>query len=197
MALIVWRNRVQGVLAFPLAAVYWILMPPATRRIVLADLQQWARWQHLGCNLWGFSWLMGCRPEFRSVFYRRARFLKLLSCWWLRGKTALEISTTDIGGGLIIQHGFSTVISAEKIGKNCKIYQQVTIGFNHDLKAPVIGDNVEVCCGAKVIGGITIGDNVLIGANAVVVKDVPSNCVVAGVPARIIKHLDHVRDLTL
>jgi serine O-acetyltransferase len=83
------------------------------------------------------------------------------------------------------------------MGRNCKVYQQVTIGFNHDLKAPVIGDNVEVCCGAKVIGGITIGDNVLIGANSVVVKDVPSNCVVAGVPARIIKRLDHVRDLTL
>ena len=46
------------------------------------------------------------------------------------------------------------------------------------------------------IGGITVGDNVLIGANAVVVKDVPSNSVVAGVPARIIKHLDHMRDLT-
>lgn len=65
-----------------------------------------------------------------------------------------------------------------------------------DLKAPVIGDNVEVCCGAKVIGGITVGNNVLIGANAVVVKDVPPNCVVAGVPARVIRQLDHVRDLT-
>ena len=122
--------------------------------------------------------------------------LRLLSSWWLRGKTSLEISTNDIGGGLLIQHGFSTIISAEKIGKNCKIYQQVTIGFDHDLQAPIIGDNVEVCCGAKVIGGITIGNNVLIGANAVVVKDIPSNSIVAGVPAKIIKQLDHIRDLT-
>lgn len=97
---------------------------------------------------------------------------------------------------MVIQHGFSTIIAAEKMGRNCKVYQQVTIGYSHELRAPVIGDNVEVCCGAKVIGGITIGDNVLIGANAVVVKDVPSNSVVAGVPARIIKHLDKVRDLT-
>jgi serine O-acetyltransferase len=61
----------------------------------------------------------------------------------------------------------------------------------------MISFNVEVCCGAKVLGGITVGDNVLIGANAVVVKDVPSNSVVAGVPARVIKRLDYVRDLTL
>ena len=97
---------------------------------------------------------------------------------------------------MIIQHGFSTIVSAERIGKNCKIYQQVTIGYNHDLKAPVIGENVEICCGAKVIGGITVGDNVLVGANAVVVTDVPPNSVVAGVPARVIRKLDHTRDLT-
>ena len=187
--MIVWKNRLQGLLVLPLAAVYWLLLPPSIRQVVLADLQQWSRWQHVGCNLWGFSWLMGCRPEFRSVFYKRARFLRLLSCWWLRGKTTLEISTNDIGGGLIIQHGFSTVISAEKMGRNCKVYQQVTIGFNHDLKAPLIGDNVEVCCGAKVIGGITIGDNVLIGANSVVVKDVKPGTKVFGNTARAIPDL--------
>jgi serine O-acetyltransferase len=61
----------------------------------------------------------------------------------------------------------------------------------------VIGNNVEVCCGAKVIGGVTVGDNVLIGAGALVVKDVPANTVVGGVPATVIKTLDHQRDLTL
>ena len=179
-----------------MAVLYWLLMPPKARQLVKADLLQWSRWQHQPCNLWGFSFLLGSMPEFRSVFYKRVGVLRLLSSWWLRGKATLEITTNDIGGGLIIQHGFSTIVSAHKIGENCKIYQDVTIGFSHDLKAPVIGDNVEVCCGAKVIGGITVGDNVLIGANAVVVKDVPSNSVVAGVPARIIRHLDHVRDLT-
>ena len=190
-------NRLYGLLVYPLATFYWLLMRSNARRLVMADLRQWSRWRHTAYNLWGFSYLLGSYPEFRSVFYKRAGVLRLLSSWWLRGKNTLEITTNDIGGGLIIQHGFSTIISAEKIGNNCKIYQQVTIGFDHDLKAPVIGDNVEVCCGAKVIGGITVGDNVLIGANAVVIKDVPSNSVVAGVPAHVIKRLDHTRDLTL
>ena len=190
-------NRIFRLLVLPLAAVYWLLAPLMSRRLFTADLRQWSQWLRVPCNLWGFSYLLGSRPEFRSLFYKRAGALRLLSSWWLRGKATLEITTSDIGGGLIIQHGFATIISAERIGNNCKIYQQVTIGFDHELKAPVIGDNVEVCCGAKIIGGVTIGDNVLIGANAVVVKDVPSNSVVAGVPARIIRHLDHMRDLTL
>ena len=189
-------NRLCGLLVMPLATIYWLLMPRGARQVVKADLRQWSRWQHLPCNLWGFSYLLGSCPEFRTVFYMRVGVLRLLSSWWLRGKTTLEITTREIGGGLILQHGFSTIISAERMGKNCKIYQDVTIGFDHDLKAPVIGDNVEVCCGAKVIGGVTVGDNVLIGANAVVVKDVPSNCVVAGVPAHVIKRLNHTRDLT-
>lgn len=100
----------------------------------------------------------------------------------------LIIRTKDIEGGLIIQHGFSTIINAKKIGKNCHIYQQVTIGFN-GTESPIIGDNVRICCGAKVIGGIHVGNNVVIGANAVVCKDIPDNVVVAGVPAKIIRNL--------
>lgn len=54
---------------------------------------------------------------------------------------------------------------------------------------------MEVCCGAKIIGGVHIGDNVLIGANAVIVNDIPSNCIVAGVPAKIIKSLPEDSDI--
>ena len=72
------------------------------------------------------------------------------------------------------------------MGRCCKISQQVTIGWK-DSGCPTIGDHVIVGCGAKVLGGIVIGDDVVIGSNAVVVKDVPSHCVVVGVPARIIK----------
>ena len=73
------------------------------------------------------------------------------------------------------------------IGKNCTIMQQVTIGERGGgEKAPKIGDNCFIGTGAKILGDVVIGNNVKIGANAVVVKDVPDNCTAVGVPARII-----------
>lgn len=79
------------------------------------------------------------------------------------------------------------------IGDNCKIEQNVTIGGRSGLTVlPKIGNHVMVGAGATVLGPVIIGDNVQIGAGAVVVKDVPDNCVVIGVPARIIKR-DGVR----
>ncbi len=82
-------------------------------------------------------------------------------------------------------HGFSVMCIAQSIGKNCTIYQQVTVG-NSGGHYPTIGDNVSICAGAKVLGGVKVGNNVTIGANAVVTKDVPDNAIVAGVPARVI-----------
>lgn len=78
-----------------------------------------------------------------------------------------------------------------KIGKNCVFAHQVSVGGrggpNNTKKLPVIGDNVFVGIGAKILGDLTIGNDVVIGANAVVTKDVPSNCIVAGIPARVIR----------
>jgi serine O-acetyltransferase len=99
----------------------------------------------------------------------------------------LLIYTREIGPGLFIQHGFATIISAEKIGRNCWINQQVTIGFSNDTDCPTIGDNVIIYAGAKIIGKVKIGDNSIVGANAVVVRDVPENCTVVGVPAYIVR----------
>lgn len=92
-----------------------------------------------------------------------------------------------IGEGFHMMHlDGITIGSGTIIGKNCTIYHQVTIG-NEKNKFPIIGDNVTIYAGAKVIGGIKIGNNAVIGANAVVIKDVPDNAVAVGVPARIIK----------
>jgi serine O-acetyltransferase len=75
------------------------------------------------------------------------------------------------------------------IGKNCNIAHQVTIGGRSDYEGvPVLADNVTVGVGAKILGPVTIRSNAIIGANAVVLKDVPANAVVAGIPARIIKY---------
>lgn len=68
------------------------------------------------------------------------------------------------------------------------IGQNVTIGGKSGwYEVPIVGDNVEISAGARVIGPVRVGNNVIIGANAAVVKDVPDNCIVAGIPAKIIK----------
>lgn len=87
------------------------------------------------------------------------------------------------GGIAVVMHARTT------IGENCMIGQCVTIGGKSGwYEVPVIGNNVHINAGARIIGPVRVGDNVEIGANCVVVKDVPSNCVVAGVPAKIIKN---------
>jgi len=85
--------------------------------------------------------------------------------------------------------GISVVINSNTvIGKHCLIGSCVTIGGkSKDPKVPIIGDYVYIATGAKILGNIKIGSNVVIGANSVVVKDVPDNCIVAGIPSKIIK----------
>ena len=99
-------------------------------------------------------------------------------------------SETSIGEGTTFGYGGIAVVIHKRavIGKNCMIGSNVTIGGrskSHDV--PIIGDNVYIATGAKILGPITIGDNSVIGANAVVISDIPANCVAVGVPARVIK----------
>ncbi|WP_155243034.1 serine O-acetyltransferase [Clostridium butyricum] len=135
------------------------------------------------------NYLMACYPEFRNVFfYRMAKnniiLSKILEKIYMPQRN-LYITADKIGTGLVVYHGFSTIIYAKQIGKNCTIYQQVTIGKTNDI--PTIGDNVTICPGAIVIGGICIGNNSIIGAGSVITKDIPQNSVVVGNPAFIIR----------
>lgn len=106
-------------------------------------------------------------------------------------KLGFSIGLNTCGPGLAIVHyGLLVIHQNAKIGENCRIHEGVTIGSNASGKeAPVIGNNVYIASGAKVIGNISIADDVAIGAGAVVVKSVMEPGVtVAGVPARIISH---------
>jgi serine O-acetyltransferase len=98
-----------------------------------------------------------------------------------------------IGRGFVIVHGHDIVIGADvRIGERCKIFNGVTLG-NKDTdqtskgNQPFLGHDVTISTGAKLLGPIKVGDNVVVGANSVVVKDCPPNSVVAGVPAKVIK----------
>lgn len=106
-------------------------------------------------------------------------------------KTGIEIHPgARIGEGLFIDHGHGVVIGETAIiGNNVTLYQGVTLGGTgkeHGKRHPTLGSNIMVGAGAKILGSVNIGDNCKIGAGSVVVKDVPANCTVVGVPGRIV-----------
>lgn len=107
----------------------------------------------------------------------------VLNHWFWSLVTQSEIHlNTEIGGGMRLTHPTGIIIHPKaRIGVNCMIFHQVTLAGE-----VVLGGHVDVGAGAKLIGPITVGDDVTIGANAVVTKDVPSGVTVAGIPARII-----------
>lgn len=132
-------------------------------------------------------------PEFRSLYLFRllgGRRIGGLLAWVLmriyRPESTLHFNVDSVGPGLFIQHGFATIIAAERIGANCWINQQVTIGFKDKVNRPVLEDGVVVNAGAKIIGGVTVGEGSTVGANAVVIRDVPPWHTAVGVPARYI-----------
>ena len=140
----------------------------------------------------GFFKLFIAYPEFRYQFFYRLRehskiWKFILKPYQLFNSHNLYLNCDDIEGGLFIEHGFSTIIACKHIGRNCWINQQVTIGYSDAKNCPFIGNDVQIKAGAKVIGNVKVGDDVIIGANAVVVKDVPSHSIVVGIPARVVK----------
>ncbi|MCM3216407.1 serine acetyltransferase [Niallia taxi] len=99
--------------------------------------------------------------------------------------------TSQIAGGLTIHHLNGIVIGeGVRIGKNFNLFQQVTIGKKRN-GYPTIGDNVWVYPGAKIIGDIRIDNNVIIGTNSVVIKSIPENTIVGGVPAKNIGYVEN------
>lgn len=138
-------------------------------------------------SLWQFAKNFATYAPFRSqMYFIRLKWRRLFFAALKPGQQCFYCYTADIGHSMFIQHGFATVIYANTIGHHFMINQQVTIGWGDD-GCPTIGNHVQVRAGAKVIGNIIIGDDVVIGANAVVTKDVPSHSMVVGVPGRIIK----------
>lgn len=129
------------------------------------------------------EYIMNCKRGMGNNIYRLYLESKLIN---LGIKLGFSIGRNVFGPGLCLAHWGSVVVhKATRVGNNSKIHSAVNIGVKNG-KCPVIGNNVYIGPGAKLFGGITIGDNVKIGANAVVNKDIPSNVSVAGIPAQII-----------
>lgn len=140
-----------------------------------------------------------CYPGFHAlIFYRISHFLWNKKLYFLarllshvsRFLTGIEIHPgAKIGRRFFIDHGMGVVIGeTAEIGDDVTIYHGVTLGgtsWKKGKRHPTIGNNVVIGAGAKVLGPITIGNNCLIGAGSVVVKDVPDDSTVVGVPGRI------------
>ena len=155
------------------------------------DLARWKEILHIEApDQMALAQILNSNPEFRNLFIYRNSHRPVYRRWisfWYKPMNTLFIETPRIGGGLFIQHGFATMIAAKSIGENCWINQRVTIGYNGHDDPPVIGNNVMITCGAKVLGNITVGDDAVIGANAVVTRDVEPCAVMVGVPAKRIR----------
>lgn len=125
------------------------------------------------------------RPGVVSMIMRRWHRLRHLF-WSILTSSDVDPNAT-IGRGLILPHPNGVVVHSDAvIGDDCLIQQQVTIGQLADPDAPVIGSGVYIGAGAKVLGKVVIGDRARIGANAVVLCDVPAGWSAVGVPARLI-----------
>ena len=93
---------------------------------------------------------------------------------------------SDIGPGLVVHNCSCIFVLATRIGHSCSVNQGVSVASVRGTGWPTIGNNVYLGAGCKVMGGVQVGDNVVVAANSLVIADVPSNCTVLGVPARII-----------
>ena len=140
----------------------------------------------------------------KNVLYKRGIIGKLVFAFrsWqyhrLEVRYNIAIGTNMIGYGFKIPHvvGGGRIINCNSMGNYCSANVGVVVGNNHNWNdRPIIGDHVTLTMGCKVYGGICIGNNVTVAPNSVVIKDVPDNCVVSGVPAKIIKLDDKKCDM--
>ena len=146
------------------------------------------------------SWLAVflCYPGLHAVMWHRMSHWLWRHEFWLLGRfsshiarwlTGIEIHpAAQIGRRLVIDHGMGVVIGETAVvGDDCYFYHQVTLGVARAIggkRHPSVGNNVIIGAGAKVLGPIKVGDNARVGANSVVLEDVPSDTTVVGIPAR-------------
>ncbi len=124
-------------------------------------------------------------------FWRHGlKFIARLTSQVNRFLTGIEIHPgAKVGKGFFIDHGMGVVIGeTAEVGDNCLLYHGVTLGgtsLEKKKRHPTLGENVVVGAGAKILGAISVGDNCHIGANAVVLRDVPPGSIVVGIPGRV------------
>jgi serine O-acetyltransferase len=161
---------------------------------LLEDLREKARWNYGGDGLAELLQVLGTDGTLAMVLYRlmqgsRAAGLAPLEVLFSKLNSAFGNAVigrgAEFGPGFVLFHSNGVVINtAVRGGSNVRLHHEVTIGSDEAGRNPVLGSNIDVGAGAKIIGGVTIGDGARVGANAVVVHDVPAGATVVGVPAK-------------
>ena len=184
-------NKIRLFLSFPFLICHLLLyLISRNRRIINSDILAWGRYRdfisknHMFVSL---ASLLVFQPEFREQFNLRIGRLSLLLVFFNNRGGYCDLGRCPfIGEGFVLIHGFGTVINGSAvIGKNCTILHNVTIGAGKG-GSPVIGDNVYVGAGAIIIGNVIVGNNVKIGAGAIVVENVPDGSTVVSQKSKII-----------
>jgi len=163
--------------------------------LIKSDIYAKAEWVYGDCSQKSVAKTLATDGTFAMVIYRlmqwsqkhRILFLSMffnkMNVWFGRciiGRGA------DFGSSFVLIHSHGVVInSSVQAGKGVKIEHQVTIGAERN-ESPILGDNIFIGAGAKIVGGVTIGSRVKIGANAVVTKSLPDDVTAVGIPARIV-----------
>lgn len=176
--------------------------PLTTRQLFIEDVRVWKRMGFLGPSdgslvslmdvaklLWNHAGLRATLTYRLSAGAKRMHIPAVPGMLMRRNirRYGLDIvPSVPIGPGLYIPHPVGTVIMARSIGSNCQLISAITVGMRGPHEFATIGNNVFIGAGARVLGAINVGDNAKIGANAVVLHDVPAGASVGGVPARIL-----------
>ena len=163
---------------------------------IFADLRRKAEWYELPGGFRSLLRMWFSDGSTAQILYRVMRFfqthhLKPIAAIVYRFNAVISHAVigrgAEFGPGLVILHSIGIVVNSNvRAGKNLVMEHGATIGAEKG-QSPVLGDNVFIGAGAKIIGGVRIGSDVKIGANAVVTKDVPDGATVVGIPARVIK----------
>jgi serine O-acetyltransferase len=186
------RGVMYAPLVFPSLCAYWCANKSRKDKIN-QDIE--AYWKHTRGKVNERTYvrmlydLLIVTKEFRNIFYVRLGLIGRFLPVFLKPISSLFIAPSlskNYDGGLYIAHGTSVQIYANKIGKNLWMHHNVTLGMKGDGR-PEIGDNVYIGTGAVILGGVKIGNNARIGANATVVDDVPDNAVVVSPKAKVVK----------
>jgi putative colanic acid biosynthesis acetyltransferase WcaB len=171
-----------------------------TKNVIQVIFQDWQRNKktslksRLTLALFRSAHLIGHLPVYFIWLSLPYRFFYQILVEWVLG---IELPwDTEVGENLQLQHGIGLVVNHDTIiGDNCTLRNSTTIGNKQQADGtygapPKIGNNVDIGCNVVIIGALTIGDNAVIGAGSVVVKDVPPNAVVAGNPAKVLRMLE-------